>query len=124
MTFQRAPPEVNGFALMTWVPGLIRSAHVLMPLGFPSRTTNTTIESVTMPPNLSLFQLVLTRPACESTETSGASERFTTSAGRPLCTAAACGPEAPYDCLNVTSLPAAVAWKAGMILLNAAAGVE
>ena len=95
MTFQRAPPEVNGFGLMTWMPGLIRSAHVLMFFGLPSRTTNTTIESVTMPPNLSLFHVVLTRPACESTVTSGASERFTTSAGSPLCTAAACGPDAP-----------------------------
>ncbi len=50
MTFQRAPPEVNGFGLMTWMPGLIRSAHVLMFFGLPLRTTNTTIESVTMPP--------------------------------------------------------------------------
>ena len=95
MTFQRAPPEVNGFGLMTWMPGLIRSFQVLMFLGLPLRTTNTTIESVTMPPNLSLFQFVPIRPACESTETSGASERLTTSAESPLWTAAACVPEAP-----------------------------
>ena len=95
MTFQRAPPEVNGFALMTWMPGFVRSAHVLMFFGLPLRPTNTTIESVTLPLYCVLFQLVLMSPACESTEMSGARERLTTSAGSPLWTAAACVPEAP-----------------------------
>src|SRR6187401_1110190 len=33
-------------------------------------------------------------------------------------------PDAPYDCENVTSLPAAVFWKAGMSCEYAALGVE
>src|SRR5262249_2694753 len=33
MTFQRAPPEVNGFGVITEMPGLSRSFQVLMCLG-------------------------------------------------------------------------------------------
>ena len=35
--------------VMTWMPGLIRSAQSLMPLGLPLRVAMTTTESVTMP---------------------------------------------------------------------------
>src|SRR5262249_3165745 len=44
--------------------------------------------------------------------------------GRPPITARVWSPEAPYDCENDVSLPAAVAWNAGMIFAKAAAGVE
>src|SRR4051794_29292966 len=116
MMFQRAPPEVNGFGVMTWIPDLVRSVQVLMCLGLPLRTTRTAIELVTMPRNASLFQLALTSPALTSVSTSVASDRWTTSAGRPEATARACEPEAPNDWVKVTSLPAGVAWNAGMSL--------
>ncbi len=35
ITFQRAPPEVNGFGVTTWTPGLTRSSHVRMCFGLP-----------------------------------------------------------------------------------------
>ena len=40
MMFQRAPPEVNGFGVMTSTPGLVRSAQVLMFFGLPLRVTS------------------------------------------------------------------------------------
>src|SRR5207244_6760764 len=46
------------------------------------------------------------------------------SAGSPPSTARVWSPEAPYDCEKDVSLPADVAWNAGMIFANAAAGVE
>ena len=46
---------------------------------------------------------------------SGSSENATTSAGRPAATARLWSPEAPYDWVNLTFLPAAVFWKALMI---------
>ncbi len=49
MMFQRAPPEVNGLGVITWMPGLTRSSQVVMCLGLPLRTTNTTIVLATMP---------------------------------------------------------------------------
>src|SRR3954468_23801739 len=113
ITFQRAPPEVNGLGVITETPGLTRSAHVLMCLGLPLRTTKTTTESVTMPRYAFLFQLGATRPALTRESTSGASERLTTSAGRPAATARACEPDAPKDCENETPWPADVAWNAG-----------
>ena len=60
--FQRAPPEVNGLGVTTWTPGLIRSAQVLMCLGLPLRTMNTTTELVTMPWSV-LSQPAATSPA-------------------------------------------------------------
>jgi hypothetical protein len=38
--------------------------------------------------------------------------------------ARACDSDGPYDCVNWTSLPAAVFWNAGMIVANASFGVE
>ena len=49
MTFQRAPPEMNGFGVITSTPGLTRSFQPLMCFGLPGRTERTTTESVTMP---------------------------------------------------------------------------
>ena len=47
--FHWAPPEVNGLGVITSTPSFRRSSQVWMPSGFPSRTTKTTTESVTMP---------------------------------------------------------------------------
>ena len=47
--FQRAPPDVNGFGVTTWTPGLSRSFQPKIFFGLPSRTTKTTTEFVTMP---------------------------------------------------------------------------
>src|SRR5919197_634362 len=114
MTFQRAPPEVNGFGVTIWTPGLSRSLQLRSCFGLPSRTTKTTTDRVTMPRHLSLFQLGATRCFCTSDVMSGASENATTSAESPAATARLCSPDAPYDCENVTSLPAAVFWNAGI----------
>ena len=123
-TFHRAPPEVSGFGVSTSTPGLIRSFQLLMCFGFPLRTTITTTERVTIPLYLFAFQFFATSPALTSVCTSGSSERSTTSAGRPLTTACAWSPDGPYDCVKDTPWPAGVFWKAGMIVENAAFGVE
>ena len=47
--FHCAPPEVNGFGVMTSTPSLTRSSQVWMSFGLPLRTAKTTTESVTMP---------------------------------------------------------------------------
>ena len=49
MTFQRAPPEVNGFGVSTSTPGLTRSSQPLMFFGLPGRTASATTERVTIP---------------------------------------------------------------------------
>jgi hypothetical protein len=62
-----------------------------------------------------LFQSGETRPPSTSFVTSGSSESATTSAGRPAATARDWSPDAPYDCVNFTPLPADVFSNAGMI---------
>src|SRR4051812_31005414 len=108
MMFHRAPPDVTGFGVTTCTPGLTRSAHVLIFLGFPSRTTNTTTDRVTMPLYLSLLQFCGTSFFWTSDVTSGASEKATTSALRPAATARLCSVDPPNDWENPTSRPAAV----------------
>ena len=71
MTFHRAPPDVNGLAVITSMPGLIRSAQPLMFFGLPLRTTSTTTESVTLPLYWSLFQSAATMPSLTRRVTSG-----------------------------------------------------
>src|SRR6185437_476705 len=124
MMFQRAPPEVNGFGVTTWTPGLTRSDQLVMCLGLPLRTMNTTTELVTKPCVAFWFQLEETSPALTSRSTSGSSEKLTTSAFCPLATARLCSPEGPYDWLNVTPLPAEVAWKSAVSFSYALLGVE
>src|SRR5215217_2518714 len=97
MSFQRAPPEVNGFGVMTSTPGFVRSSQVLIFLGLPGRTASTTTDLVTKPLKRSPFQPGATSPAVTSLVTSGSSDRATTSAGRPDSTARSCSPDAPYD---------------------------
>src|SRR5438067_9742842 len=109
---------------MTETSGLIRSCQLWIFFGFPLRTTNETIESVTIPLYLPRFQPLETTPALTRSFMSAARDRSTTSAGRPLMIARVWSPDAPYDCVKLTSLPAGVAWNAGMIDLNASLGVE
>ena len=54
----------------------------------------------------------------------GWSEKATMSADWPLRTLCAWSPEAPYDWLKETSLPAGVDWNDGMIFPYASFGVE
>src|SRR3954451_23146840 len=124
ITFQRAPPEVNGFGVITFTPGLARSSKVLMPFGFPLRTASTTTELVTMPLVGPAFQFASTIPASTSRLTSGSSENATTSAGRPLSTARLWSPDAPYDWVNVIPLPSGVLLNAGIRAAYASFGVE
>src|SRR3954447_14601952 len=124
ITFQRAPPDVNGLGVTICTPGLSRSVQVFSFFGFPSRTTKTTTERVTIPCHLSLFQLGATRCFCTSDVTSGASENATRSASSPEATARLCSPDAPYDCEKLTSLPAEVFWNAGISAPYASLGVE
>src|SRR5271156_804035 len=114
MRFHLALPELNGLGVITWTPGLMRSAHVLMCFGFPWRTMNDTIESVTMPLVGPLSQLGETSPAVTSFCMSGSREKFTTSAGRPSVTEVACVPDGPKDWENVTPWPADVSPNAAM----------
>src|SRR3954470_24011924 len=114
MMFQRAPPDANGFGSITWTPGLVRSSQVLMFFGLPLRTASTTTEFVTNPLAAFLSQPAATFFASTSLLTSGASERATTSAGRPACTARAWSPDGPNDCVNETPLPLVVLLNAGI----------
>src|SRR5439155_5259811 len=95
ITFQRAPPEVNGFGVITCTPGLRRSFQLRIFFGLPSRTTKTTTERVTMPWYLFLFQFAGTRFFWTSDVMSGASENATMSAPSPDATARLCSPDAP-----------------------------
>src|ERR671930_2273345 len=113
MTFQRAPPDVNGLGVSTCTPGLSRSAQVWMFLGLPLRTTNVVTESVTMPLCGSLVQSGETILSLTRRVMSGASENATTSAGRPDSPARLWSPEAPYEDVNETPLPAGVAANFG-----------
>ena len=114
MMFQRAPPEVNGLGVITSTPGLVRSSQVVMFFGLPLRTTNTTTESVTMPLYWSWSQLATRAWRPPGASMSGSREKGTKSAGWPAATARLWSPEAPYDWVKVTPLPAAVLLKAGI----------
>src|SRR3954452_9002233 len=121
---QRAPPEVIGFGTTTWTPDFTRSSKVLMCFGLPLRTMNATTERATMPLYLLLFHVGATSPSRTRRFMSGSMEKLTTSAPRPWSTALLCCSEAAYDWLNVTSLPAEVAWKPEISLAYAAPGAE
>src|SRR5580658_9469780 len=97
MMFQRALPELNGFGVSTWMPGLTRSLQFWMFFGLPLRTTKTTTESVTKPFVGPLSQLDATRPALTSVSMSGVREKLTTSAGCPAATARDWVPDGPKD---------------------------
>ena len=86
---------MNGFGVMTSTPSLVMSSHFWMFFGLPLRTANTTTELVTKPSVGVSAQLASTSPGSTSLSTSGASERATMSAGRPLATARDWSPDAP-----------------------------
>ena len=73
--FHWAPPEVNGFGVITSTPSLRRSSQVWMFSGLPGRTAKTTTESVTMPLYSFWFQSASTSPASTRRVTSGSSEK-------------------------------------------------
>ena len=75
--FQRAEPDEPGLGVTMLTSSRARSAHPVMPLGLPSRTTSTTTESVTMPWLGPAFQSGATRPASTRRVTSGSSEKWT-----------------------------------------------
>ena len=79
--FQRALPDVDGFGVITSMPGLIRSSQPVMCLGLPLRTTSTTTESVAMPFSELAFQLLATRLSLTRRVMSGVVEKATMSAG-------------------------------------------
>src|SRR5262245_45121677 len=122
--FHFAPPEVNGLGVSTCTPGLARSSHVLRFFGLPLRVPMTATESVIMPLYWSEFQLASTSLAVTRRVMSGSSEKATMSALRPEATARLWSPDAPYDWVNLTFLPASVFWNAAMSCSYAACGVE
>src|ERR1700693_194836 len=111
MMFHLALPELNTLGVMTPTPAFTRSAQVVMCLGLPGRTTNETMESVTMPLVDPLSQELDTSPAFTTLAMSGSSEKLTRSAGRPLTTEVAWVPEGPKEGVTVTPAPALVLAK-------------
>ena len=87
--FHCAPPEVNGFGVITSTPSLRRSSQVWMPFGLPGRTAKTTTELVTMPSYSFWFQSASTRPASTRAVTSGSSEKCDDVGGQPRLDGAA-----------------------------------
>ena len=122
--FHFAEPDEPGFGVTILMPGLARSSQPLMPLGLPLRTTIATTDCVTMPLLSPSFQSSATSSSSVSLVMSGSRERCTSSALRPAMTARAWSPEAPYDSLNSTSLPASVFWKSAMSCLLAVFRME
>src|SRR5215211_49896 len=109
---------------MTSTPDFVRSFQSFSFFGFPGRVPITTTELVTKPLYWFWFQLASMMPAWTSLVMSGSSENSTTSAFWPAATARLCSPDAPNDCVKVMFFPAVVFWKAAMMFLNAACGVE
>src|SRR5216683_56460 len=64
------------------------------------------------------------RPAETSRSTSVEIEKLTTSAGSPAATALLCTSEAANEVVNLTPLPAAVAWYAEMSFGKTDVGIE
>src|SRR5271168_1654143 len=108
MMFHLALSELKTLGVMTPTPGLMRSAQVVMCLGFPGRTMNETMEFVTIPLVALRFQVLDTRPALTTLVMSGVSEKLTMSAGSPSTTDVAWVPEGPKEEEMVTPVPALV----------------
>src|SRR3954447_12657832 len=109
--FHFAEPEEPGLGVTILTPGLTRSSQPLMPLGLPLRTTIATTDWVTTPLLGPDFQSSATSFSSTSLVTSGSSDKWTSSASSPAMTARLWSPDAPYEVLKVTSLPASVFWK-------------
>ena len=95
-----------------------------MPFGLPLRVTIATTDCVAMPLLSPSFQESATSFSSVSLVMSGSRERCTSSALRPAMTARAWSPEAPYDSLKSTSLPASVFLKSAMSCLLAVFRME
>ena len=105
-TFQRAPPEVFGFGVITATPGRARSSQSRIPFGFPLRTRKTTVEVYgQLRCGSRSCQPFGRRPVAAIASMSQASARVTTSASRPSITARACLPEPPWDCWSSIVCP-------------------
>src|SRR5439155_20453087 len=94
--FHRAPPDANGFGVITCTPGLTRSSQVLMPFGLPLRVAMTTTEPVTMPLVASAFQSGATSLAVTRRVMSCSRENARLSAEGAAATAGHCYAERPY----------------------------
>src|ERR1700685_334063 len=112
MMFHLALPELKTLGVMTPMPGLMRSAQVVMCFGFPGRTMNDTMEFVTIPFVPFRSHELETRPALTTLVMSGVSEKLTMSAGSPSTTDVAWVPEGPKEGDTVTPDPALVLAKA------------
>src|SRR5690348_9648254 len=109
--FHLADPDEPGLGVTILTPGLTRSSQPVMCLGFPLRTTRTTTDWVSTPWFQPEFQFCGTTPAWTRFVTSGSRDRCTSSAFSPAATARLWSPDAPYDVVNCTPLPAGVLWK-------------
>ena len=122
MTFHFAAPDERGFGVTMPTPGFRRSPQFLIFFGFPSRTANTTIEFVAMPLADWRFHFESTSPALTSSSMSRPVDSWTTSAFNPAATARAWSPDAPYDCVKLTSRPSGVCCQALMTAPSASRG--
>ena len=114
ITFQRAPPEVNGFGVITSTPSLVRSSQVWMFFGLPLRTTNTTTESTSTPLYWPLVPVGVDEPGVDLAGDVRLEREVQEVGVWPASTARLWSPDEPYDWLKSTSLPSAVFWKAGI----------
>src|SRR3978361_273406 len=117
--FHFAEPDEPGLGVTILTPGLIRSSQVLMFLGLPLRTTMVTTDWVRMPLLEPAFQSEPTRFSSVSLVTPVSRDRCPSSALSPAMTARAWSPDAPYDCVKLTPLPAGVFWKSATTCLLA-----
>jgi hypothetical protein len=122
--FQRADPDEPGLGVTILTPGFTRSDQVLIPFGLPLRTTMTTTDWLAMPLVGPAFQSFATRPASTSRVMSLSREKCTMSAFWPAATARLWSPEAPYEALKVTPLPADVFAKSANSALLGCSRIE
>ena len=109
--FHFALPELNTLGVITCTPDFTRSAQVVMCFGLPGRTTNETMELVTMPLVGPLSHELDTSPALTTLSMSGAREKLRRSAGSPSTTDVAWVPDGPKEGEMVTPAPAFVLAK-------------
>src|SRR5690349_23297922 len=123
-TFHFADPELNGFGVTTFTPGLTRSFQPWMWSGLPGRTTKATTESAAIPPYGAVVQFLATSPASAIASMSRPVERKATLAGWPATIARAWEPDGPYDCVKETPCPAGRWPKREMSFCRTGFGVE
>ena len=92
--------------------------------GLPLRVVMTATESVIMPLYWLAFQFGVDQLGLDQPVDVGRERERHDVGAWPAATARLWSPEAPYDWVNVTFLPAAVSWNALMSCGYAACGVE